>query len=69
MGEIVDEFSENRIQIPVTVGIDLLQGKLSFLEVQPLISFLMYISLKIMKINQLLIYMKNHSLHYSMACL
>ena len=30
MGEIVDEFSENRIQIPVTVGIDLLQGKLSF---------------------------------------
>ena len=30
MGEIVDEFSEKRIQIPVTVGIDLLQGKLSF---------------------------------------
>ena len=30
MGEIVDEFYENRIQIPVTVGIDLLQGKLSF---------------------------------------
>ena len=30
MGEIVDEFSENRIQIPVTVGLDLLQGKLSF---------------------------------------
>ena len=30
LGEIVDEFSENRIQIPVTVGIDLLQGKLSF---------------------------------------
>ena len=30
MGEIVDEFSENRIQIPVTVGIDLLQGRLSF---------------------------------------
>jgi hypothetical protein len=30
MGEIVDEFSESRIQIPVTIGIDLLQGKLSF---------------------------------------
>ena len=30
MGEIVDEFSENRIQIPITVGIDLLQRKLSF---------------------------------------
>ena len=30
MGEIVDEFSENRIQIPVIVGVDLLQGKLSF---------------------------------------
>ena len=30
LGEIVDEFSENRIQIPITVGIDLLQGKLSF---------------------------------------
>ena len=30
MGEIGDEFSENRIQIPVTVGIDLLQRKLSF---------------------------------------
>ena len=30
MGEIINEFSENRIQIPVKVGIDLLQGKLSF---------------------------------------
>ena len=30
MGEIVDEFSENRIQIPVTVGIDLLQRKIKF---------------------------------------
>jgi hypothetical protein len=30
LGQIINEFSENRIQIPVTVGIDLLQGKLSF---------------------------------------
>ena len=30
LGEIINEFSENRIQIPVTVGVDLLQGKLSF---------------------------------------
>ena len=30
LGEIVNEFSENRIQIPVTVGIGLLQGKLNF---------------------------------------
>ena len=44
MGEIVDEFSKTN-SIPVTVGIDLLQGKLSFLEVQPSISYLMYISL------------------------
>ena len=30
LGEIVNEFSENRIQIPVTAGISLLQGKLNF---------------------------------------
>ena len=30
LGEIINEFSENRIQIPVTVGIGLLQGKLNF---------------------------------------
>jgi len=30
IGEIVNEFSENRIQIPVKVGIGLLQGKLNF---------------------------------------
>ena len=42
LGEIINEFSENRIQIPVTVGIGLLQGKLNFSEVQPLISYLIY---------------------------
>ena len=30
MGEIINEFSENRIQIPVKVGVGLLQGKLNF---------------------------------------
>ena len=30
LGKIINEFSENRIQIPVTVGIGLLQGKLNF---------------------------------------
>ena len=30
LGEIINEFSENRIQIPVKVGIGLLQGKLNF---------------------------------------
>ncbi|MEC8367613.1 MAG: hypothetical protein VXZ50_02920 [Bacteroidota bacterium] len=30
VGEIINEFTENRIQIPVTVGIGLLQGKLNF---------------------------------------
>ena len=69
LGEIVNEFSENRIQIPVTVGIGLLQGKLNFLEVQPLISLLMYISQRIIQIITLVIYMKNHLLHYSMVYL
>ena len=30
LGEIINEFSENRIQIPVKVGVGLLQGKLNF---------------------------------------
>ena len=30
LGQIINEFSENRIQIPVKVGIGLLQGKLNF---------------------------------------
>ena len=30
MGEIINEFSEKRIQIPVTVGVGILQGKLNF---------------------------------------